>query len=294
MLGRVRLGSVLRLAGRPHRRHPRTSEKDCSRTVITAPAPTEPVAPVECPWMGASTPRPSRFGGHPTYYLRDLSRRDRRILAAVMALSLLPVVVSLAVAWMQGWRPIGDIAQMALRVDDVFSRHTPLIGQPSSGATYGGARSNHPGPIELWVLAVPSRLVGTAVGMIVGAALINGAAIAMTTFVAFRRRGMLFALWSTLAIGLLAFGLQAVYLHDPISSAPATFATITMVYLVWALIEGDLALLPLAGGVTSFVLLDHLSYLGNWVLFVVTGLVWAAVAFGLRVRKLVAPDRTAS
>lgn len=194
-----------------------------------------------------------------------------------LIVAVVPAVFSAALALHNSWLPMGDNALIGLRASDVFSSHTPLIGQPSTSDLYGSAAAFHPGPMEFWALALPYQLLGPAAGLVVGATLINLSAIVGVGLVAFRRQGVLFALWSLTLLTLLSWGLGANFLHDPISSNVATFSVVLLLFVVWSVVVGDLALLPLAAVVVSFVFQDHLSVLGQnavLVLFAVGGLAW--------------------
>lgn len=190
---------------------------------------------------------------------------------AGLALALVPAAWSATHALVDGWVPAGDNALIALRVGDVFTAQTPLVGQPSTSDLYGASKARHPGPMEFWALALPYALLGPAVGLVIGATLVNAAAIAGVGFVAFRREGVLFALWSLLLVTVLSWGLGANFLHDPISSNAATFMVVLLFFLVWSLAVGDIRLLPLTAVVVSFVFQDHLSVLGQNAVFVACG-----------------------
>src|SRR5690348_3164528 len=68
------------------------------------------------------------------------ARRDRRIALVAILLALVPVVCVLVFRAGREYLPLGDEAVIDLRVRDVFTAHTPLVGVYSRGF-------NHPGPI---------------------------------------------------------------------------------------------------------------------------------------------------
>src|SRR5437763_856356 len=79
-------------------------------------------------------------------------------------------------------------AVIDLRTRDVFTSQTPLVGPYSRGF-------NHPGPALFWLLAPFSVLAGGAAwGTLVGAAVLQGTAIALSGWLAFRRGGLMLAL----------------------------------------------------------------------------------------------------
>lgn len=208
--------------------------------------------------------------------IRDLSQRDRRLLFIGLLVAAVPAIVSAVSALHHSWFPTGDNALIGLRVSDVFTARTPIIGQPSTSDLYGSAAAYHPGPMEFWALALPYQLLGPAAGLVVGATLINLGAIVGVGLVACRRQGVLFALWSLTLVTVMSWGLGVDFLHDPISSNVATFSVVLLAFVVWSLVVGDLALLPLAAVVVSFVFQDHLSVLGQNAVLVL----FAAAAVG--------------
>src|SRR6478735_4445251 len=96
--------------------------------------------------------------------------------AAIAVFALLPIAAaSRAVA--DGWQPTGDVATIGLRSLDAWTSQAPLVGQPTTGEEYSGVPSNHPGPIANWVMGPVMRVLGPQAGILVGVAIINGAAI---------------------------------------------------------------------------------------------------------------------
>ena len=202
-----------------------------------------------------------------------------------LGLALIPAAWSASHALAEGWVPTGDDALIALRVGDVFTTSTPLTGQPSTSDLYGGSKASHPGPMAFWAMAVPYALLGPAVGLVIGATLVNALAIAGVWFVAFRREGAVFAFWSLLLVTVMTWGLGANFLHDPISSNAATYMVVLLFFLVWSMAVGDLALLPLTAAVVSFVFQTHLSVLGQNAGFVLLGAVALAWELARRWRR---------
>ena len=85
------------------------------------------------------------------------SRRNWRGWAALglTIIAVLPVLVVLVTRTGRSYTPVSDIAPIDLRVRDVWSSHVPLVGAYSRGW-------NHPGPLMLWLLAIPSGLAAQA------------------------------------------------------------------------------------------------------------------------------------
>src|SRR5690606_16795832 len=89
-------------------------------------------------------------GGAPT---ASTARRTVWARAGLTALVVLPVVVAIVAALTSDHQLAGDWALLELRVRDVGTSDTPLVGPFSR---YGW---NHPGPLLFWLLAIPYRLL---------------------------------------------------------------------------------------------------------------------------------------
>ena len=135
--------------------------------------------------------------GRARHRLRDLQGRDRWYAIGLVVLVLVPFVVALVRAFHDGWVPSGDEANIATRALDVFSRHPPLTGLPSTSALYGDKiQTNHPGPIEFYLIAVPLRVLGMSAGPLLTAATINAACGLIALWVFLRRLGLTAMLWA--------------------------------------------------------------------------------------------------
>lgn len=90
---------------------------------------------------------------------------------AVLAMSV-PLAVALVRASSTNWYPTGDVALEALRMDDVGTSLTPLVG------VYSRFGWSHPGPLLFWAGAPLHALAGPR-GLLILAGLLNlGSAIA--------------------------------------------------------------------------------------------------------------------
>jgi hypothetical protein len=213
--------------------------------------------------------------------LRDLDRRGR-VWAGLFAVGLLLAPV-LAFAWAApDWSPEGDPALMAVRALDVGTSRTPLVGQPSTSGLYGGDAGGrhvaHPGPLHFYLMALPIRLVGPALGMLAVSLLVTGGAVLVAAWATFRQLGPLGGVLGAVALSLVTFTTGASSLVNPVSSNIAGYPVLCSLVLLWCLVCGDLRLLPLAVGVVSFAAQQHLSSLP--VLVVVTAATVLAVLVG--------------
>lgn len=222
--------------------------------------------------------------------LRDLDRRQRLITAGLVALLLIPFGSSVGRAIHQAWVPSGDDALIGLRGLDVFSRHLPLVGQPSTTHLYGNkVPTSHPGPIEFYWLAIPMRLFGPAIGMILGALLSNLAGVLVAAWVVFRRSGPAVGAWALVVLGAVLWAEGTAVLTDVISSNAGGIPLLALAVLVWAVADGDLRLLPLAALFGSWVAQQHLAIVTPSAALVAFGIV-GATAVGLSRRRSDADD----
>ena len=223
----------------------------------------------------------------PVHRLADLDRRGR-VWAGLFALGLLLAPV-LAFAWAApDWAPEGDPALMAVRALDVGTSRTPLVGQPSTSGFYGGEGSvgggrhvAHPGPLHFYLMALPVRALGPALGMLTVSLVITGGAVLVAAWATFRQLGPVGGALGAVVLSLVTFTTGASSLVNPVSSNIAGYPVLCSLVLLWCLTCGDLRLLPLTTAVLSFAAQQHLSSLP--VLVVVTGavtLVGLAAAVG--------------
>ena len=172
----------------------------------------------------------------------------------------MPFAVALVRAFHDGWVPSGDEANIATRALDVFSRHPPLTGLPSTSALYGDKIStNHPGPIEFYLLAVPLRVLGASTGSFLGSIAINGAFVFIALWVFFRRLGLTAMLWAGVLLLAVMWSAGTAVLTDTLSSNMTMYSLLCTAVLAWALVDGDLRLLPLAALVASYAAQQHLA-----------------------------------
>jgi hypothetical protein len=196
----------------------------------------------------------------PPWRLRDLEGRGRIGAVALLAILFVPPVLALVRALHDGWIPSGDEANIAVRALDVFSRHPPLTGLPSTSGLYGSnIRTNHPGPIEFYLLAVPLRVLGMTAGPLLTATTINAGAVVISVWVCFRRLGYASMLWAGVLAVAFMWSTGTVVLSDTLSSNMTTYSLLATAVLVWAVVDGDARLLPLAAFVASYAAQQHLA-----------------------------------
>ena len=178
----------------------------------------------------------------------------------MVVLVLVPFVASAVRAHHVGWLPSGDDALIGLRTHDVLTSERPELGQPSTSHLYGhDAGTSHPGPIEFYWLAAPLRLLGPSVGMISGILVVNLASVLVAAWVVLRRAGPAVAGWAMVLLSALLWSEGTAILTDPISSNAGGIPLIALAVLAWAVVDGDIRLLPLGAVFGSWVAQQHLS-----------------------------------
>lgn len=128
----------------------------------------------------------------PTLRGREL---DRCLLIITLLATLAPVFIVIVTLTGRDYVPVQDFAVFHLRLRDVLSTDTPMLGVYSQ---YGW---NHPGPAGYWMVAPFVWIAGgEAWGMLVGSAIAQGAAIGATAVVTRRAHSNRAALiWVSIA-----------------------------------------------------------------------------------------------
>lgn len=184
---------------------------------------------------------------------------SRRALAAAAALVVVAAIGWNGFqAWRQGYQVEGDTAIIALRTFDVFTSNPPLLGNPTTAGTQQAQDAYHPGPLEFYALAIPLRLwAPEPVGLLVGVALVNMAAVALLVGFAHRRRGPPAAIGAALFAAVLLYGLGSEIPHDAYNPHIGLLPLALLVVLVWSIADGDRPAIPAAVAAGSFIAQSH-------------------------------------
>jgi len=208
-------------------------------------------------------------------------------LASLLA-AILPIVVATIRAVAGDWVALGDNAFFELRAADVFTEHNPLLGTWTSASLTVGVDINNPGPLMYDALAVPVKL-GGGDGLAIGVALINIAAIGGIAFIARRLAGPRAVVAAMAAAAGLGWAMGSELLFEPWQPHSLLFPVLCFLMMVWALACGDLAVLPWAVGVASFIVQTHIGY----ALLIPALGAWGAGAAGARLLRARRGDPTA-
>lgn len=176
---------------------------------------------------------------------------------AVWTIIFVPVGIQLA----DGWRALGDDAAISLRSYQVFTRHSPLLGQ----LTQLSGRVGHqiiydPGPALYWLLAIPVR-VDPAQGALWGAGLACGVALSLAVEAAWAVRHATGAVTVAVVVGALAWSSPSVFDHIVWNPNVALCFFISSVSVGVAVAAGHLRWWPVQVALATVSIQAHLIYL---------------------------------
>lgn len=201
--------------------------------------------------------------------------KSRWVLLVVLALLWLPLcAVCIWLYYNDQWAPHFDLAMMEMRVRDVGTRYTPLLGLPGRLGRFPEVGS-HPGPLAFYLLAPLYWVLGGSYWALRTATLaLHAAAILGALLLARRRAGAagVIAVGIVLAIIEVAFGLLV--LSEAWNPNLPVLWFFTFLLGVWSVIDGDAKLLPVIAATASLCAQTHIPYLG------VCGLL-SAIAFAV-------------
>lgn len=181
------------------------------------------------------------------------------MLVRLCLIVVLPIVASTAMALRDGWTPVGDNATIALRAHDVLAGDPPMTGMPSTSNTISDRDVAHPGPMEVWVVAIPYAAFGPA-GLLVTIALINAGALVASVIVGWRRGGPPLAVAVTVTGLLLCWSLGTTVIRDPLNSHVPLIVWFALTLLCWDVRLGSWPSLPLAVLAASWVVQAHVAW----------------------------------
>jgi hypothetical protein len=188
-------------------------------------------------------------------------RLGRRVLTMATGLAAaVPVLVATVRAVRDGWLPVADMGVVATRAWDVFTSHTPLVGQYSYAGRVTGKVTHSLGPMLYWLLALPAHF-GSPASITWMMGIVNTLAILGVVALARRRGGVVLMFAAAIALALMCQSLAAETFHDIWNPSAALFPFTLLVFLCWSLACGEYRLLPITALVASFVLQANLTYL---------------------------------
>jgi hypothetical protein len=176
----------------------------------------------------------------------------------VVAVPLLVAVITLAG---RRWYPVLDLAMTELRLRDVGTRQTPLIGLPGRIGTFPD-QGSHPGPISFWLLAPAYRLFGaSAWAMEAATVVLHTVWISLALWIVRRRLGLLGVVVAVAIVALLIRGYGLTVLIQPWNPYLPLLAWLVVLLAAWSVLAGDDRMLIVLTVAATFVAQTHIPYL---------------------------------
>jgi hypothetical protein len=217
----------------------------------------------------------------------------RLVIAGLLALIGLPLVVAAIALRRPHWFPVLDLAMTELRLRDVGTRHTPLIGLPGRIGPSLAEQGSHPGPLSFYLLTPVYRVFGsTAWAMQAATAVLNLVALGVALLIAGRRGGRRLVLGVAALAALLISGYGVATLTEPWNPYMPLLWWLVLLLAVWSVTCRDVVMLPVAVFAGSLCAQTHVPYvalaLGVGVVAVVAAaLAWQRGPAGSDVRRRV-------
>ena len=206
-------------------------------------------------------------------------RPDRGFLAGLTALVVLPLVVATIAMRRPPWSPVLDLAMTELRVRDVGSGHTPLIGLPGRIGP-PGQQGSHPGPLSFYLLAPTYRLLGaTTWALHLATLVLDVVAVGLAVVLGHRIAGRRLAATVAVLLALLVVGYGVAPLLEPWNPYLPLLWWVVLLLSLWAALLGDRPALLLMVASGSLCAQTHVPYLG--LCLALGGLVLGAVGLDL-------------
>jgi hypothetical protein len=193
---------------------------------------------------------------------RRRSQPPRWLLVGGVAVVSVPLIAALMVQREPRWYPILDFAMFELRLRDIGTRDTPLVG-PVARLFGHETQGNHPGPISFYMMwPVYRSLGGTAWAMQVASASMHVLATGVAVWTAFRRGGTRLGLGAIAVAALVLRGFGTEALTTPWNPYLSIMWWLAFLLAVWSVIDDDVAMLPIAVLTGSVCLQNHIEYAG--------------------------------
>jgi hypothetical protein len=190
---------------------------------------------------------------------------DRRwyVAAASFVALALPFVVAAVTLRRPHWYPVLDLTMTELRLRDVGTGHTPLIGLPGRIGPSLMEQGSHPGPLSFYLLAPMYRVLGSSAWAMLAASItLNVGALGASLAIAARRGGTRLVIAVAALLALLCLGYGLTVLTQPWNPYLPLLWWVVFLLAVWSVACGDVVMLPAAVAAGSLCAQTHVPYLG--------------------------------
>jgi hypothetical protein len=182
------------------------------------------------------------------------------VAAGLLAVLGVPLVVAAGALRRPQWYPVLDLAMTELRLRDVGSGHTPLIGLPGRIGPLA-EQGSHPGPLSFYLLAPLYRLLGSSAWAMQAATIVlDLAALGASLLIAARRGGTRLVIAVAALLALLTSGYGITTLTQPWNPYLPLLWWVVLLLATWSVACDDVAMLPVAVFAGSLCAQTHVSY----------------------------------
>lgn len=186
----------------------------------------------------------------------------RLVFAVCLALLAIPFIAAIAGQRNALWFPVLDLAMTELRVKDVFTGDTPLIGLPGRIGGFPD-QGSHPGPLSFYALAPFYRLFGsTAWALQAAAGTLNFVACALALWIAHRWGGPRLVATIALLLAVLIRGYGVEVFLEPWNPLLPLLWFVVLLLAVSVVLGRDVKMLPIVVVAASMCAQTHISYSG--------------------------------
>lgn len=158
---------------------------------------------------------------------------------AAVAVLVTPLMAAI-VAWRKGWMPMGDEAAVMAQSWGVLTTSPPLLGNYSSVTTATDTSQTlyHPGPLQLWLLAIPQHLFAPSnAGVLIGSALLVTTMFGLVLWACRRVAGTAVLITTVVMLACFMNGMGAHSLRSLHMGTMPVFVLLGFVGACWAVMN---------------------------------------------------------
>src|SRR5687767_4834438 len=142
--------------------------------------------------------------GRAARLVEQAGRRPVLLVGILLFALAVPLLLALGALREPRWYPVLDLAQTEIRVRDVGTTQSPLVGLPGRIGAFG-RNGSHPGPLSFFALAPVYRLFGaTSWALRVSSVALSLVAMGTCLWISYRRAGLRLVLGMAVTLAVLA------------------------------------------------------------------------------------------
>jgi len=236
---------------------------------------TTPIDPSD--WTKEPEPESEPDDDHRLFASRAEPQPDSTWVVLGALVIALPLAVAAVVLAGRAWYPVLDLAMTELRVRDVGSGRTPLIGLPGRIGEFPD-QGSHPGPWSFYLWAGPYRLLGSSAWALqVAAGIANLVAVILALVIGARRGGRAGVAAVTAIVAILLRGFGVELFVEPWNPYAPILWWLVVLLATWSVLCGDHRLLLLLVIAATYCVQTHVPYLVLCAVLVTVGAAAVAV-----------------